>query len=542
MVTDAVPTGASGESGQSVLRVLHLEDDETDRALVRIGLEEEGFHLAIRTASTKEEFLSVIRDGSFDVIVSDSSLPSFRGVEALEIARRHYPEIPFIVYSGGAREEAYPSATAVIDKGNIFALAAALKQVTPADKTSSAGLLKELAWPDAAMRLTAILAEDTELGVVVFNKERRVVGWNKAMQYVYGISSEEVLGRPVTDVFASLGRNGEDLLLSSIVNGNPLRWRESSHRHCQRDLSMTVATSFVPLTDEHGAPAGGIILTRDRTTHTRMVRADAMVENAFRSALEGAADAILITDATGKILFANGKFGRMTGIVPHEIVCKSVVDILSPDSSSQWSMIGQEIRRLHELVVPLRVRNRNGYFEAEASVALVSGTRLIVVIRDVTDQVAEWLEYRQSKEFFQSLAESAGDAIVSVSIDQRVSFMNQSFTAMTGWSKWIWLGKELSSIVHPDDVSMWQYAIDGAIAGAPKPAIRVRLRCADGRYIRGESRCSAVVQGGKVTGTWHIFRCYDTPFFPEELSAREFVAISKQNALEKSAQHTKEAS
>jgi two-component system, sensor histidine kinase len=93
----------SGPAGR--LRILHLEDSRPDAQLVEATLAASGLDFELICVDTEAEFQAVLRQGSFDVILSDYCLPSFDGMAALELARIALPEAPFIFVSGGIGEE-----------------------------------------------------------------------------------------------------------------------------------------------------------------------------------------------------------------------------------------------------------------------------------------------------------------------------------------------------------------------------------------------------------------------------------------------------
>ncbi|MGA2747578.1 MAG: response regulator [Verrucomicrobiota bacterium] len=87
------------------LRILHLEDNLHDRELVQQTLHSEGFAIEITNACTRGEFGRALREQPFDIILSDKSLPAFDGLEALDLAKKLHPEIPFIFVTGSMGEE-----------------------------------------------------------------------------------------------------------------------------------------------------------------------------------------------------------------------------------------------------------------------------------------------------------------------------------------------------------------------------------------------------------------------------------------------------
>ena len=87
------------------LRILHLEDDATDSALVQAILEEGGFGCELTRVDTRAAFCELLEQGGFDLILADYTLPSFDGLSALRLATERRPEVPFIFVSGTIDEE-----------------------------------------------------------------------------------------------------------------------------------------------------------------------------------------------------------------------------------------------------------------------------------------------------------------------------------------------------------------------------------------------------------------------------------------------------
>jgi two-component system cell cycle sensor histidine kinase/response regulator CckA len=85
--------------------VLHLEDKVADRELTAAALAADGLECEFNYAVTQAEFLAALADDSCDVILSDFTLPSYTGLEALEEARRRRPKVPFLFLSGTLGEE-----------------------------------------------------------------------------------------------------------------------------------------------------------------------------------------------------------------------------------------------------------------------------------------------------------------------------------------------------------------------------------------------------------------------------------------------------
>src|SRR5580693_1091123 len=87
------------------LRILYLEDDPRDAELVQGTLECGGMECDCTRAETQAELVAALRQGGFDLVLADYTLPSFDGLSALKIAQQKWPHLPFIFVSGTLDEE-----------------------------------------------------------------------------------------------------------------------------------------------------------------------------------------------------------------------------------------------------------------------------------------------------------------------------------------------------------------------------------------------------------------------------------------------------
>jgi two-component system cell cycle sensor histidine kinase/response regulator CckA len=86
------------------IRVLIVEDDPTDADLVVRELRRAGFVPDWVRVESESEYLSCL-DRIPDIVLSDSSLPEFDGLRALDLLRQRSHDIPFILVSGRMGED-----------------------------------------------------------------------------------------------------------------------------------------------------------------------------------------------------------------------------------------------------------------------------------------------------------------------------------------------------------------------------------------------------------------------------------------------------
>jgi PAS domain S-box-containing protein len=87
------------------LRILNLEDELTDAELNQAMLSARWPDCELIRVATRDEFVRALEEGSYDLILSDYTIPGFDGRAALELARVRRPEIPFIFVSGTIGED-----------------------------------------------------------------------------------------------------------------------------------------------------------------------------------------------------------------------------------------------------------------------------------------------------------------------------------------------------------------------------------------------------------------------------------------------------
>ena len=88
------------------LHILHLEDEPDFADLVRSLFAEDHLDAEVKCVGDRASFKQLLEGEPFDIIISDYHLPSFTGLEALAMAKKHRPHTPFILVSGTIGEQA----------------------------------------------------------------------------------------------------------------------------------------------------------------------------------------------------------------------------------------------------------------------------------------------------------------------------------------------------------------------------------------------------------------------------------------------------
>ncbi len=90
---------------QVSLRLLMIEDNPDDEALVLRAIRKGGFNVEHVRVDNREDLLTVLKNRDWDIVLSDYQMPEFNGLAALKIVKQRNKDLPFIVVSGTIGEE-----------------------------------------------------------------------------------------------------------------------------------------------------------------------------------------------------------------------------------------------------------------------------------------------------------------------------------------------------------------------------------------------------------------------------------------------------
>ncbi len=87
------------------IRILYIDDNPMDRALVRDSLEKEHGGFELSEAKSKQEFEKLIHQNVYDLVLTDFNILGFEGLQVLEMVKSVAPKTPVIIVTGTGSEE-----------------------------------------------------------------------------------------------------------------------------------------------------------------------------------------------------------------------------------------------------------------------------------------------------------------------------------------------------------------------------------------------------------------------------------------------------
>lgn len=303
------------------IRILHLEDDNTDAEMIRITLELSKLDCQITYAKSGVEFEKALRSKKFDIILGDYRLPGYCGTSGLKLALEICPDVPFIFVSGTMGEDAAiegltEGATDYVLKQKLSRLVPAIKRALNEADNLRENRRIEAELFDSLARYRAV-AESAIEGIITIDVTGTIIFWNKASENIFGYSEEEVLGKSILLLFP-------DSLKEKYENGIGFYTKSQTKNHIERTIEGTGRKKNgieipIELSIANWSTHEGVFFT----AMVRDISARKSAEKSLRlqsAALEAAANGIVITERNGSISWTNPAFLTLTGYSTKEII------------------------------------------------------------------------------------------------------------------------------------------------------------------------------------------------------------------------------
>lgn len=268
-MTSVRPPGAASARVQ----ILHLEDVDLDSELVAAQLRAAELDFELVRTETAEDFRRALEARPVDVIISDFTLPHFDGLAALALTRAVRPGTPFIFFSGTIGEERAVEALKAGADDYVLkehparlpnAIRAALDQRDEQNR-------RQLA--EAKVREQAAILDRVADAIFVTDLQRRTVFWNRSAELLFGVRTEDVIGR---DPAGLLQRLGIELpTIDQLIQQGG--WKGDATLAFADRATVLIESRWSVLRDELGRPRSifvqSVDVTERRQIEQRLLRA-----------------------------------------------------------------------------------------------------------------------------------------------------------------------------------------------------------------------------------------------------------------------------
>jgi PAS domain S-box-containing protein len=447
-----------------VLRVLQVEDSESDAALIVRLLEKAGYDVQAERVEDAAAMRAALAGKTWDAIIADYHLPGFDAPAALATLQQTGLDVPFLVVSGTMGEDV---AVGMMKAGaHDYLLKDHLARLVPAVKREvrEAHIRQERRQAEESLKLALIAAEEANQRYHLVADQSRTIIWEVNAEGLYTYVShvsEAVLGYPPAEImdtkhFWDLRRDEgrEEFGVRArelLARGEPFLDFENEVR--TRDGRVVwVSTNGSPVLNERGELVGYRGSSTDITERKRAQEALRTSEERYRLISENTADVIWLLDADSRrFTYVSPSVQHLLGYLPEEILGKDLVATLTPESQAyadsrltavlaRFAGGDESVRtQVHQID---QARKDGSIARTEVAITLLQNqegrvSEILGVTRDVTERLQVEARLLQAQKL-----ESVGRLAGGVAHD-----FNNLLTVINGYCDM------LTSELPPDDAS-----------------------------------------------------------------------------------------
>ena len=320
-------------SSDVAIRALIVEDSEDDALLLVEYLQRANFCLEWQRLDTEAELLKALEQ-KWDIVFSDYSMPYFSGARALDVVKRHDPDIPFIFVSGTIGED-----TAVIGmragaqdyvmKGNLARLVPAVYR-----ELSDARVRRERRIAEQAVRRLSLVVEQAADSVFITDPQGKIQYVNPAFERLTGFTAEEAIG--TSPSLIKSGHHDETFfrnLWDTILAGGI--FQETLVNRRKDGALFYEEKTIAPLFDSAMQISSFVSTGRDITDRIRSEEKRAQLLDI----LEATTDFVAIMDDEGRLRYLNRAGRAMLGLPGDEDVGARHIADCHPEWATQRILI-----------------------------------------------------------------------------------------------------------------------------------------------------------------------------------------------------------
>jgi len=304
---------------------------------------------------------------------------------------------------------------------------AAVRDMTEREKAAQEHDLTEQRKAFEVAQRMAAMVEHSDDAIIGATPEGIVTSWNPAAEWLYGCSSEEIIGKSLSLVVPDDRTDELKDILARIRSGRPVQHLETMH--VRKDGTMfPVSLTVSPIRDPGGAVVGAVSIARDVTEQREALT----VAQRSAAIIEYSDDSILSKTLEGIITSWNPASTRLYGYSSEEIIGKPISLLCPGERMAEAETILARIRAGEHIenFETLRVRKDGRVFPASITVSPIRDAEGTVIgastiAHDLTAQ-------KEASELARSMIEASLDSMVSISPDGKITDVNEATVRLTG--------------------------------------------------------------------------------------------------------------
>jgi two-component system sensor histidine kinase NreB len=329
---------------EPLIKILMLEDSSADAGIIQRLILKGKLNCEFRVTKDKTSYEVALEHFGPTVILSDHTLPQFNSQEAFSIARKRFPDIPFIMVTGTVSEEFAAEMIKMgvddyILKDRMARLPAAIVlaiQRKTAEKEKQETAQKII---QSENNLRAIF-ENTSEGFLLIDRNAVILAFNnKAGNYsLLSKENEARIGQSIYDCVESSRKEFFEGIIQRALNGESIQYDRS---YVLDDGSTSWIDFSVTPVIETGQ-VKGICITGRNITEKKIIEQEREFDrDNLKALINNTNDLMWSVDTDLKLITSNDAFGKLAKLISGKTVTKGS-DILASGYSKE------QLHRFHK--------------------------------------------------------------------------------------------------------------------------------------------------------------------------------------------------
>ena len=427
------------------LRVLIIEDSESDVALEVRQLEAAGYRVTYELADNAAQMKAALIRQVFDIVISDHSLPHFDAPGALAVLKQSGLDIPFIIVSGAIGEE---TAVELMKAGaHDYVMKDKLSRLGPAvvRELRDAEVRKERKHAEDMLRQQTDAMDSAIDGMAILDAKGEYVYLNKAHARIYGYENEgQLMGKSWRVLYDSdvIQRFEQEFMPELSQKGY---WSGESIGKKKNGSRFPQAVSLTAT-----ANGGLVCVVRDITERKKAEEELKESEKKYRLLADNIHDVIFVMDMNLNYTYISPSVKLLRGYEPEEAMKHTPAETVTPSSLDLALSILSEIMEMEKSehrdinisrTLQLEMSRKDGttvWVETKASFVRDENQRpigIMGVTRDITERKQAEEALRQSEEKYRTILEDIQEGYFEVDFAGNFTFFNDSLCRFLDYSK-----------------------------------------------------------------------------------------------------------
>ena len=407
------------------IRLLLVEDSEEDALLVLRQLGKGGYEPEHERVETAEAMLTALR-GTWDIILSDYSMPQFSGMAALELLKETGIDVPFVMISGKMGEEAAVEAMRAgaadyIFKDNLSRLVPAIRRELQEAESRGKRIQAEKKLYRSEAQLSNAL-EMAHLGPWEYDVINDLFTFNDPFYKVFRTTVEEIGGYTMHAAeYARRFVHPDDInmvgeeIRRAVETRDPHFSQQIEHRILYADGTVGhITVRFFILKDASGRTVRTNGVNQDITDRKQAEEALRESEENYR-ALASTVDSMYLVDRDLRYRFVNENYQSRLGMTLKEIEGRGYGELHSEEDAELFAgAVDAVLETGKSLQTEHRSKRDNKYFLRTFSPVRNSDGRITTVTvasKDITARKRAEQSLRESEELYRAFINATSDLV-----------------------------------------------------------------------------------------------------------------------------------